>query len=283
MANQSAEFADFCDPLATKLAEHLKIDLDRFGGNRMTRRSVILRSLWFEVQVHQQLAFAQADASSLVVVNLASGFDTAFSRFADQNAVGSSGHLWIDADLPNVNRLKRDFSAGQFGHRIVDLDLTQPNTIASVLEPLIAEATQNTTRLHVMFLTEGVLMYLSKETVKNLLASLCDFGSQYRQLSIVLDWCSPLLTRFSRWHPGLRRAGIVDVPFSWCVSQAEKISQLEPRLQVEHSDDPVYRRCNIPMAALAWSYGAWHRALRWQRHEIYGCSRLGLSSLSTRK
>ena len=275
------EFADFYDPLASSLARYLEIDLDRYGGDPMTRRSVVLRSLWFESQVRQQIAAARADSRKLVVINLASGFDTVFSRIANPIASPwSDDDLWIDADLPNVNRLKRDWFNSQLNnasHRIIDLDLSQPESIANHLGPIIQVASPSTTQLHLMFLAEGVLMYLSDRTVRALLAGLCDFGRQFQQMSLVLDWCSPLLTRFSRWHPGLRRAGIVEVPFSWCISQDLQIAQLEPRLVVHQSDDPIYQHCNVRMAALAWSYSAWHRIWYRRKRQIYGCSVLGLS------
>ncbi len=258
VADSDKDILNYRDAAALELATAMQVDLDRFGGNRATRRAVILRDLWFDNCVVTAQQSAKDESQTLQIINLASGFDTAFYRL--RGGLDEST-LWLDADLPPVNALKRKCLPTDNRHHIVDFDL---NALESSWHDLLEPRASR-----VLFLASGVLMYFATEHVAAILRHIASQGQNVPCCEFAFDWCSPLLNRFSEHHPGLRRAGIQGHRFQWSVKSIAEFSTTETRFQHIVTQDPIYPHCRWSTQLLALVY-----KLLCPGRSIYGCTKL---------
>lgn len=154
------------DPRAEAIYERLKPafaagqrpmhrQLTRGSLPRLMVVTVALRTRHFDRCVQD----FRARAPEGLVVNLGCGLDTRFSRLDD-------GRLdWVDLDYPEVIELRRHFFENSPRYRMLPASVLD----AAWLETVAAWAEDRP----VLFLAEGLLMYLQASEVKSLLLRLC--------------------------------------------------------------------------------------------------------------
>lgn len=149
------------DPYADLLSgERGAALLDFYSGVLGGTRGIALRSAVYDELLTQTIAQEKIDA----VINLAAGFDTRPYRLtlpADLR--------WIEADLPEVLAYKSEqlSDAQPICHlERVPLDITDGAALGSVLTEICSSAR------NVLTLTEGLLIYLHEEQVRQLAAEL---------------------------------------------------------------------------------------------------------------
>lgn len=149
------------DPEAARLAEAVKPALarssdpmhQRLARGRVSRRLSLylaMRARHFDERVR---AFAEAHPTGLVV-NLAAGLDTRFHRLGGAIEV-------VDVDLPPMIDLKRALVTETDRYRLIAGSVTERDWLTAI-----------PAHRPVMFLAEGLFMYLPKEEVGRLVVDL---------------------------------------------------------------------------------------------------------------
>lgn len=98
-----------------------------------------------------------------LVVNLGCGFDTRYWRVSDQ------AWKYVEIDLPNVIEAKREILQGRMEYLTIGCSVLEDKWIRDIL------AIQNQ---HVLFLAEGLFMYLPQKDIEGLFQKLSEFFSK---------------------------------------------------------------------------------------------------------
>ncbi len=147
------------EALLQAIAEHLGAD---------TRRRILERALPSDLSVHLALRARHYDQSARqflaqhpegLVVSLGAGFDTRFWR------IGADADRYTEVDLPDVVQTKRQLLAERIPYEMIG---------GSVLEPGWVELIAARQPRTVLFLAEGLLMYLPKPEVVQLFGRLAE-------------------------------------------------------------------------------------------------------------
>jgi methyltransferase (TIGR00027 family) len=183
------------DPFAVEMVGRIAYDFSKFAGDHASQTGIAIRSAVLDDAAH---AFLAAHPGA-VVLNLAAGLDTRFSR------VGAAAGRWYEVDLPNVMKLRRQLFEETDRHRFV---------AGSVLEPGWLEAVEAPAGTPVLVIVEGLLMYLSREEIAGLLASL---AARFPGAEVLAELFGRLATGNTWWFRSVRRtrarfAGGIDDP-----------------------------------------------------------------------
>ena len=100
-----------------------------------------------------------------LIVSLGAGFDTRFWR------LGGKDLKYMELDLPAVIQTKKQFLGERITYRVME---------ASVLDELWIQKVSEIQSKHVLFLAEGLFMYLPREQVVQTLARIADAFSGSR-------------------------------------------------------------------------------------------------------
>ncbi len=154
------------DEIAVEAAEKLDAILERSHSKLL--RQLVTRKLDRRVVVHIALRTQKYDVYALeflqkhsdaVIVNLGCGMDTRFYRI-------DNGTLrFIDVDLPEMIRFKR---------KIFDENDRYQMIAKSIFDYHWMDVVRQTKAKKVMFMAEGLFMYLDPEKVRNLVLDLRD-------------------------------------------------------------------------------------------------------------
>ena len=173
--------AHFRDPFARVLAGAKGEDiLEAIPKARTMGWPMVVRTVLFDELLRERIAQG-ADT----VVNLAAGLDARPWRMDLPQSL-----RWVDVDLEGILRHKTEAMAHhppRCGYRAVHADLTDADTRSRVL----AEAVDGAR--HAVVLTEGLLVYLTREQVAALAG---DLAAQPAYRWWITDLGSPLLERF---------------------------------------------------------------------------------------
>jgi O-methyltransferase involved in polyketide biosynthesis len=153
------------------------------------------------------------------VVNMGCGLSHYFQWLDDDKC------RMTDADLPEVLDLRRQLIPEiNPRHDLRELDLTAPDW----WEQLKLPASRNGEP--VFLFTEGVLMYLTPEQVRAVLAT---FGERAPAGSVLaFDAMCWLGVGRARQHPSVRTTG---AEFQWGIRRAAELTQPHPRLRLDSS------------------------------------------------
>jgi methyltransferase (TIGR00027 family) len=146
--------------------------------------------------VMDEIILRCARAGVRTVINLAAGLDTRAYRLPLPDST-----LWIDADLPDMVAYRRAQLADARAvcrHEDVDADLADSAGLAA-LWARVGQADEPA-----MVVTEGLLVYLTREAVGDLAGDLSVHDLRWW----LIDLASPLLIRMMErtWQPRLRAA-----------------------------------------------------------------------------
>ncbi|MHC4840467.1 MAG: class I SAM-dependent methyltransferase [Planctomycetota bacterium] len=149
------------------------------------------------------------------VVELGCGLNSRFRRV-------DNGHInWIDLDLPDTMHLRDRFFSNHSRVKSVTADLRKSdwqNELPEVVGP-------------VFFVSEGVLVYLDSESVRQLFAGLTEkfTGSQ-----IVFDTMTPLIKNHQKSHDAMR---YFPAPFEWTVKRPNDVETWDSRYDITDSQN----------------------------------------------
>lgn len=153
--------------------------------------------------------------------------------------VDNGRNIWIDADLPEVTRLRQRWLPSQNDRRInARCDLTQPEWWQRLGLP---------DRSHpqpVLLLAEGLVMYLQPDKVQALLWAVGEFAPPGSRLLLdSLAW--PAVGR-AAWHPSVRHTG---TQFRYGLRRTEELAACHPRLHL-NAVHPVMEPYGLPYSVV---------------------------------
>ena len=178
--------AHFRDPYARMLAgERGQIIVDRMKGADRSAWAMIVRTAVFDEITLRLVNEKKVDT----VLNLAAGLDTRPYRLQLPASL-----RWIDVDLPGILEYKSEKLQGVqpvCKYETVKMDLADARTRREFFEKINRESRQ------VLVITEGLLIYLTREQVISLAK---DLAAQPTFRWWVIDIVSPVLLKlFKKW------------------------------------------------------------------------------------
>lgn len=185
----------FQDEMAVKIIEHLKLDTkpyDKF----MSHEGVIARSIMLDSMVKNFIK----KHPDCVIVNMGAGFDNRFSR-VDNGCI-----FWFDLDLPDsIEQRKKVYEERD---RVVMLS-------GSVLDeawcPQVAAEIQKR-NARVLFLAEGLFMYLSFEEIGKCLKII---KKHFPQATLYAEMNNPLMVKNQKLHDTVKSTNAVFKSGTW--------------------------------------------------------------------
>jgi O-methyltransferase involved in polyketide biosynthesis len=197
------------DTKAKELVSRIDYDFSRFDSWKGRLKYTVLRTSVFDAEVSGFLK----DHPDAVVVNVGAGLDTRFFRL-DNGKI-----MWYELDLPAVIALRRQFFEESDRYRFIESSLSDGKWVADVKEK----------DRPVLFICEGVLMYLEKSDVKSffMLVSkhfasaemVCEVvgpvGTKLKHPLITamesnpaLNWGIWFVRSLEHWHDSIRVVGV---------------------------------------------------------------------------
>ncbi|MFX0172790.1 MAG: class I SAM-dependent methyltransferase [Candidatus Hodarchaeota archaeon] len=203
--------------IVKQLGEHYDFSkLKKVRNFKQLAVTMSMRARRFDYYVQQFLA----QAPDGIVVNIGCGLDTRFHRLGlDKGQVE-----WYDLDLPEVITIKKHFFQESERYLLISssvLDLEWMTPLSQKNRPLL-------------FLAEGVFMYLYEEDVKRLILQLqATFpGSELACEVTNIFWVKRMQQGFmkrrfqSRFHLG------DDVTFHWGIKEGSEVESWKPGIQL---------------------------------------------------
>ena len=143
------------DDIAVKIVQHLDIDTSKFD-KFLSHEGVIARTLMLDRMVKNFIA----ENPNTVIVNIGAGFDNRFSR-VDNGTIS-----WIDLDLPDSIIARQKVFAEHERVTMLSGSVLNDNWCTAVKEKIPQ------TNAKVLFLAEGLFMYLTLEEISKVLSIL---------------------------------------------------------------------------------------------------------------
>lgn len=209
------------DQEALRILKQLDYDFSKFAGAWMSQVGVAVRTMLLDRCVHNAIN-KNPDA---VVVNIGAGLDTRFLRM-DNGTID-----WYDIDLPKSIDIRRRFFNDSDRYHMIS---------RSVFDYGWAECIKQDNR-HVILIAEGILMYFTRDQVKDLMAMLT---GAFPKAEMFFEMMTPTLVKKSSKHDTLRK---IDAVFKWGITCGKEMETLVPGIQF------IYE----------WNYFDFHRD-RWR-------------------
>lgn len=183
------------DQIAVDVIEKLGIDTAPFD-KFMSHEGVIARSLMLDRMVKDFIS----KNPDCVIVNIGAGFDNRFSR-VDNGLIS-----WFDLDLPDsIEARKKIFDERE---RVTML-------AGNVLEDKWCQAVKNEIirrKAKVLFLAEGLFMYLTMDEISRLLSLL---KSNFPEGTLIAEQNNPLMVQKQKYHDTVKKTNAVFKSGSW--------------------------------------------------------------------
>lgn len=196
------------DKQAKQLIERIDYDFSRFEDYKTPLKYTIARTNFFDSEVS---LFLQSHPDA-VIVNIGAGLDTRFFRCDNKKII------WFELDLPEVIRLRRQFFNETERHRFISASLTDEEWMRDLPvknHPLL-------------FIVEGVLMYLEEEDVKKFFSSIADF---FPNADVLCEIAGPFYTKFKH---RLLQATFSKPSLHWSIWRVNALKKIAPRLKICH-------------------------------------------------
>ncbi len=166
------------------------------------------------------------------IVELGCGLNGRFER------VDNGLARWIDLDLPDVMELRR---------RFFDEGPRRTSLAASVLDDAWIEHVAAEAQGHVLFVSEGMFVYLHEEEVRSVFERL---AARFPGAQIAFDAMTPLVLRHQEHHDAMRHFA---ARFTWAVPDARIVESWDGGIRIEASRrfyDLLYERARrLPRVA----------------------------------
>lgn len=172
------------DDLAVDIIKRVGFDSSRYANMRSQQVSVAIRTELVDKIVGRFLA-TNADA---VIVNLGAGLCTRYFRLARPET------LWFEIDFPEVQELRKTLFQETPQHRFLS---------GSVLEEAwIREVKRAADRRPVLFVAEGLFMYLSQSELSQLIRLM---AREFPGAELAFEALGPLMARRTRTNPAVAK------------------------------------------------------------------------------
>ena len=196
------------DNKSVEIVSQIDYDFAKLAQSKSSQVGVCLRGQTLDTWVKEFLS-GHPDG---VVVEIGAGLNTRFER------VDNGRVQWFDLDLPDSMALRRQF--------FVDAD-RQHSISASVLDDTwIDPVRQAAIDKAVIFVAEGVLMYLNEAQVKQLFATLLD---RFPGCLFVFDSMSSLMVKNQKQHDAMK---LFEARFDWSIADIYTLSDWNPQYRV---------------------------------------------------
>jgi methyltransferase (TIGR00027 family) len=180
----------FHDPLAGRLAGEKGEEIaQRVAFSRFTSWVIVIRTWIIDRYILESIREG-ADT----VLNLGAGLDTRPYRLELPPSLG-----WIEVDYPNIIARKEELLGNEKPRCRLDrvaLDLRDQPARRYLLSDICARSSK------ILVITEGLLLYLSKEEVSSLAE---DLRSREQFRFWIADYCAPEMIRLLRMGRSMRR------------------------------------------------------------------------------
>lgn len=204
------------DSFAVQLVDTIDYDFEKLRGQESRFVGFCIRSSIFDRLAQERLA----QFPDTTVVEMGAGLDTRFDRI-------DNGRLrWFDIDLPAVTDLRKELFSPDERRKLITGSISEHDTFDAI--PPSSDPP--------LFIAEGVLYFLTKAQVLELLLFLAD---RYPGCSIVLDAQSPFFLWYSNLLHPLRSSKL-----TWSLGSVSQLTHVDSRIQVTKyvgfGDAPYY-------------------------------------------
>jgi O-methyltransferase involved in polyketide biosynthesis len=193
------------DPFAARIVDSLDFDFAAFERHQVAGVDFCVRARLMDDLVQDALGDRGRS-----VVEFGPGLDTRFHR------LGEHAGRWVEVDLPEVTALRERF----FGE-----DPRRTTVSRSIIDWTWTEEAGDLGP-QPLFIAEGVLYFLSRQQVRELMIGLTD---RFPGASFVFDAQGWFFLQMSNWMHPLRGSRLN----FWLKGLGEEISTWDPRLRVE--------------------------------------------------
>ncbi|MBX3440498.1 MAG: class I SAM-dependent methyltransferase, partial [Planctomycetaceae bacterium] len=213
----------FLDRRGVEFAQRLDFDPEYVARDRWNAVGCQARTVILDAAVQE---FLTRNPRSLVI-NLGAGLCTRYWRM---NA--SRSLHWYDIDLPSVIQLKRELLA------VVDSEPAGSNREYSIFDADVTDHSwmnqvERTAGDRVLIITEGLLMYLEPDAVRQLLVALAD---RFPGAELLMEAWSPFVRRvWGTLSPALRRTG---ASLHWGLDRPQTIERWDSRIRLKQEWRP---------------------------------------------
>ena len=194
----------FQDPIAVQWVERIEYDFSQYDDAPMNHLGVAIRSEIFDELVRD---FIQKNPSA-TIVNIAAGLDTRFYRM-------DNGQLtWIELDLPESIAVRRQLMQETERHYTLEasaLDTDWMDTLPQD-EPIL-------------FIVEGLLMYLTEEQIKRMLGAIAE---RFSQAELLLEVIGVSQAKNTHLNDAISKT---DAQFKFGIRDASEMGQWHPKLE----------------------------------------------------
>ena len=183
------------DEVAVKIISHLKLDTAPFD-KFLSHEGVIARTIMLDHMVKNFIA----GNPECVIVNIGSGFDNRFSR------VDNGKITWFDLDLPDsITARKKVFEERE------RVTMIAGNALSDEWCDIVKVKIQQKAA-PVLFLAEGLFMYLTFDEIKKLLSILKE---NFKDGTLFAEMNNPLMIKKQKLHDTVKATNAVFQSGTW--------------------------------------------------------------------
>ena len=183
------------DEVAVEMIKKLGIDTKPFD-KFMSHEGVIARTVMLDRMVKDFIA----KNPSAVIVNMGAGFDNRFSR------VDNGSIFWFDLDLPDSIELRKKVFSERERVSMLSGSVLEDGWCATVK----AESAKTSSK--VLFLAEGLFMYLTLEEISKLLSIL---KTNFPGGTLIAEQNNPLMVKNQKYHDTVKNTNAVFKSGTW--------------------------------------------------------------------
>ncbi|ECA1950211.1 class I SAM-dependent methyltransferase [Salmonella enterica subsp. enterica serovar Virchow] len=240
------------DNVACDIVNKLSIDLKKYTNKKISRTGTALRARYFDLKTEEFIT----KNPSPIVITLGCGLDARYHRL--DNEIRNKAFFYY-LDFTDVISVRKRFIPEQHNEKYISGSMLSHQWIA-----VVKEKAEESCQL--LFLIEGVLMYIPEHEVRNLFNTLC---LNFKTGLMICDVLSRWLSSKSDAHDTVRYTaaefsfGFDDdsLPTTW----NSKLIHRETRL---FTDFKEYTRMGFPLNILMTYFEKYKKSARILTYEI---------------
>lgn len=203
----------YYDEKAIEIVERMDYDFSLAGRDKVMSSGTVARTFVFDELVSDFIR----ENPEAVVVNIACGLDTRYYRLDNRKIT------WYNLDLPETIHVRKQYF--EENDRVSMIG-------ASVLDP--SWPSQVTRRGTMLFIIEGLTMYLSAEDVKAMLAIIRD---NFENAYVLMETTSPMWVKNESVEKSIAATG---AKFTWGANSFEELGDIADGFE-KIKDDNILR------------------------------------------
>lgn len=194
------------DTKAKELLHCIDYDFSRFEKWKKPLKYTIARTNIFDNAVASFLT----SHPNAVVINIGAGLDTRFFRM-DNGKI-----IWYEIDLPRVTILRKQLIQETERYRFISASLADEQWVNMIREK----------HRPILFIVEGVLMYLKESEVKKFFNLVAD---HFPNAEMVCEIAGPFFTKFKH---RLIQATVSKPSLHWSIWRVHELEKMDPRVHI---------------------------------------------------